>query len=59
MAQMDTLVRRDFQDLLDQGDVKEGLDLQDRWGRRVIRAEMDMMVFLEDLDSKESLDYQE
>ena len=35
------------------------MDLQDLWGKRVIKAEMDMMVFLEDLDSKESLDYQE
>ena len=37
-------------------DVKEGLDLLDQWDKRVIRAEMDMMVFLEDLDLKESLD---
>ena len=35
------------------------MDLQDRWDKRVTRAEMDMMVFQEDLDSKESLDYQE
>ena len=37
-------------------DVKEGLDLLDQWGKRVIREEMDMMVFPEDLDLKESLD---
>ena len=38
---------------------KEGLGLQDQWGKRVIRAEMDMMAFLEGQDSKESLDYLE